>query len=204
MESSSARQLDHASAPPVRERILRATLELIAEGSVDAVTHRAVAARAEVSPGSTTHHFATRQDLIREAFRHYLRIAETRIRVLLDERGDGDGPLERIGSLLTAVVARDFAGGLVRAEYELLLYACTDPDLASEVRAWEDRLVVALAQALEEGGTLRPIRAARTLVNLTRGYELEAMLDPASTTADFRERIDLLLSTFVSARRDQP
>lgn len=192
-----------STSPSARTRILRATLELIAEGSVDAVTHRAVAARAGVSPGSTTHHFATRDDLIREAFRHYLQIGETKIRALLDEHDRDNDPLRRIGSVLTAVIARDFTSGLVRAEYELLLHACTDPALASEVRAWEDRLVGSLAAALEQGGAVRPIRAARTLVNLTRGYELEAMLDPKLTSVDFQERLELVLTAIPTTQNDQ-
>ena len=189
-------------APSARTRILRATLELVAEGSVDAVTHRAVAARAGVSPGSTTHHFATREELVREAFRHYLQVGETRIRALLGQYSHGEDPLDRVAAILTTVVGRDFTGGLVRAEYELLLHACTDPELASEVRAWEDRLVGGLAQALERGDVARPMRTARILVNLARGYELEAMLNPALMSSDFRDRIEVILAA-LAPREDR-
>ena len=185
----------------LRTRILRATLELIAEGSVDAVTHRAVATRAGVSPGSTTHHFATRDDLVRESFLHYLEVGETRIRTVIDQHRQHEDPVERIGGILSTIVGRDFTSGLVRAEYELLLHACTDAGLAAEARAWESRLVGALAEALEQGGTTRPVSAARTLLNLARGYELESMLDPTLTVSDFRERIDIVL-TAITTRRD--
>jgi TetR/AcrR family transcriptional regulator, regulator of biofilm formation and stress response len=180
-------------APSVRTRILRATLELIAEGSVDSVTHRAVATRAGVSPGSTTHHFSTRDDLVREAFLHYLRIAETRIRSVIERHGRGGDPIERVGDILSTIVGRDFASGLVRAEYELLLHASNDAQLAAEARAWEARLAGVLAEILEQGGVARPVRGARILLDLARGYELESMLDPTLTTADFRDRLDVLL-----------
>lgn len=188
------------ATPSVKTRILWATLELIAEGSVDAVTHRAVAARAGVSPGSTTHHFATREDLVREAFRLYLDVGETKIRALLDHHAQGSEPLDRVAAILTTIVSRDFTAGLVRAEYELLLHACTDSELASEVRAWEERLVGGLAEALEKGGVIRPMRAARTLVNLARGYELEAMLNPNLTDSDFHDRIELILAAIAPSR----
>ena len=55
-----------------RERILRAALEIISTKGVDKVTHRAVAAVAGVSPGTTTYHFATREDLVRDAFSLYI------------------------------------------------------------------------------------------------------------------------------------
>lgn len=194
------------SRPPARAsartRILRATLELIAEGSIDAVTHRAVATRAGVSPGSTTHHFATRDDLVREAFLHYLEVAETKIRGVIDRHRHHQDPVDRVGGILATIVERDFTSGLVRAEYELLLHACTDAGLAADARAWEDRLVVALAEALEQGGTIRPVNAARTLLNLARGYELESMLEPSLTISDFRERIDVVL-TAITTRRDR-
>lgn len=185
------------AVPSVRTRILRATLELIAEGSVDAVTHRAVATRAGVSPGSTTHHFTTRDDLVHEAFRHYLQIAETKILAVIDHHSDLPNPVDRLGSILETIIGRDFASGLVRAEYELLLYAATAPELAAQARAWETRLVAALADALEQAGTSRPFSAARTLINLARGFELESMIDPTLTDADFRDRIDLVLTAII-------
>lgn len=49
-----------------------ATLDVIAEEGLDAVRHRRVADLAGVSPGSTTYHFASRDDLIDEAFAYYL------------------------------------------------------------------------------------------------------------------------------------
>jgi len=55
-----------------RTAILDATLRLIAKGGIDSVTHRRVAAEAGVSLSSTTYYFATREDIIHEAFRHKL------------------------------------------------------------------------------------------------------------------------------------
>jgi DNA-binding transcriptional regulator YbjK len=47
-----------------RQAILDATVRLIAAGGLPSVTHRAVAAEADVSPALTTYHFATLDDLL--------------------------------------------------------------------------------------------------------------------------------------------
>ena len=50
-----------------RERILRATVELIGEEGVPAVTNRRVAGAAGVALGSLTYHFPSQVDLLRES-----------------------------------------------------------------------------------------------------------------------------------------
>lgn len=178
-----------------RERILDATLLLIAAEGIDAVTHRAVATRAGVSPGSTTHHFATRDDLVREAFRFYLHAADQVLHELDNIVVDrAQTPLERVRRVLSELVEREFAvAALVRAEYELLLFAASDPVLAADVRVWEARVVSGLAAMLEAAGTTRPVDAARTLVNLVRGYELERLLNPQLDLDDFQRRLGPVL-----------
>ena len=47
-----------------RQAILDATVRLIAAGGLTSVTHRAVAAEAQVSAAATTYHFATLDDLL--------------------------------------------------------------------------------------------------------------------------------------------
>ncbi|MFF3349627.1 TetR/AcrR family transcriptional regulator [Streptomyces sp. NPDC002779] len=54
--------------PQRRERILAATLDLIADEGVAGVSHRKIAARAGVPLGSMTYHFSGMDDLLREAF----------------------------------------------------------------------------------------------------------------------------------------
>ncbi|MFE0691684.1 TetR/AcrR family transcriptional regulator [Streptomyces xiamenensis] len=54
--------------PLRRERIIAATLDLIAEDGVAGVSHRRIAARAGVPLGSMTYHFTGIDQLLREAF----------------------------------------------------------------------------------------------------------------------------------------
>ncbi len=57
--------------PQRRERILAATLDLIAEEGLARVSHRRIAARAGVPLGSMTYHFKGIEALVREAFRRF-------------------------------------------------------------------------------------------------------------------------------------
>ncbi|MDT0609196.1 TetR/AcrR family transcriptional regulator [Streptomyces lancefieldiae] len=54
--------------PQRRERIIAATLDLIAEEGIARVSHRKIATRAGVPLGSMTYHFSGMDQLLREAF----------------------------------------------------------------------------------------------------------------------------------------
>jgi TetR/AcrR family transcriptional regulator, regulator of biofilm formation and stress response len=179
-----------------REAILRAVIEIVAESGIDAVTHRRVAARAGVSPGSTTHHFASREDLLRSALRSYLvRADRLLVRVANEVRDTTADPLERVRTWATQVIHREFTDErFVRAEHELLLFASADHELAPDVRAWDARWVTTIAGDLEAAGWPRAIETARTIVNFMRGYEIERLLDPELDIEEFRRRIDWLLA----------
>ena len=68
--NDTAKELSEIRSP--RELIMQATLRLIADESIDAVTHRRVAASAGVSPSTTTHHFEGRAALLCESFLYYM------------------------------------------------------------------------------------------------------------------------------------
>ncbi|MEU3146510.1 MULTISPECIES: TetR/AcrR family transcriptional regulator [unclassified Streptomyces] len=57
--------------PRRRERIIAATLDLIAEEGLAAVSHRKIARRAGVPLGSMTYHFGGMDELLREAFSEF-------------------------------------------------------------------------------------------------------------------------------------
>lgn len=180
-----------------RTAILGATLEIIAADGIDAVTHRAVAEIAGVSPGSTTHHFASREDLIRETFRFYLQMA-SRFMSALDEeiRTSISDPLERVLRFHTEAIRRTFetGGQNIRAEHHLLLYASTDSELATLVHGFDARWVGHIAGDLEAAGWTTPVETARTIINLVRGFEIERLLDPKLNADDFQRRLQPLLT----------
>jgi DNA-binding transcriptional regulator YbjK len=185
---------DEQRSEPIRSRIVAATLSLIAEEGLDAVRHRRVAELAGVSLGSTSYHFASRDDLIEAAFELYLDEAT----VFLDEltpqtplrRGDADAVVE----LLVQMVEREFQDPLsVLAEYELILYAARHESIAARFRAWEAAQHLALAELLDAVGIGRPQDAASTLVALVRGTELERVASP-SVLVDVRRRVGDVLA----------
>jgi len=117
-----------------RERILAATVEVIAEDGIAGLTHRAVAARADVSLAATTYYFASKDELLREALRglaaeeaQQLRAAEQALSP--QERADARAVAARIAHVL-ANQSR------VGAKYELYLAAAREPEVRRDALSW--------------------------------------------------------------------
>jgi len=176
-----------SEAPPRRRFILEATLRVIARGGADAVTHREVAAEAGVPLGSTTYYFASRDDLLREAFRHHV----AGVFAFLTSVGD-EYPTVSVDGLvefLVEVARREFTDSAkLLVEYELILRAARDPALAREFAAYERALESALAARLERLGAPQPFDAARTIVALVRGSEVQGLVRPADV-GELRRRL---------------
>ena len=183
------------SAPRVvnRERILRAALDIISNRGVDKVTHRAVASVAGVSPGTTTYHFATREDLVRESFSLYIddyqrSLVETLTQRPVQTRED----FVRFLSGMTTLSPDQ--SGLEAIEYEMVLFAGRDEAMRMRVAAWSRTLESWLSDPLERLGASRPLEAARMLVALSRGSEFEVLSRSQTIHADqFAGRLDTLL-----------
>jgi len=183
-----------------RRALLEATLRVIARGGVEAVTHRRVAAEAGVSHGATTYHFASREDLILQAFRHYIRLITAHLDAAWDALDDVEGGVAAVVAFLVDFTRREFSDPeLVHAEYELIVYAARNEALAREYRAWQRSLVGGLAPVLEACGASRPAEAARIVVAVCRAYELEQLTHPSSGPGQLKRRLDLLLSGLVGS-----
>jgi DNA-binding transcriptional regulator YbjK len=182
-----------------RRAILDAALRVIAEGGVDAVTHRRVAAEADVALGSTTYYFASREEMVREAFRHYL--AEVTVALTSLEDESSFETAADVAEAFAELARREFAApALVRAEYELILYAARDPVLAQDFHAYERGLEAQLAGPLEGLGADRPMDAARTVIELMRGFELERLTRPSASIEDLRRRLELVICALTGSR----
>jgi len=181
-----------------RERILRSALEIISESGVDKVTHRAVAALAGVSPGTTTYHFDSRETLVREAFGLYITdyekaLVETLTQHPVSAREDFIGFLGGMTTLSPE------GAGLAAIEYEMILFAARDPDMRMRVAAWSRTLESWLSDPLEQLGAQRPLEAARVLVAACRGSEFEVMSRGQGLSKEqFSGRINLLLDALLS------
>lgn len=125
-----------------RRAIIEAAAEIIVTRGPSALTHRAVAAEAGVSLGSTTQYFASLDEL-REAALEDLAHEIERLLLELEESLD-------TGASLPEVLARDTYEFLsneraVRADVALLAIGVTEPDLRALALMWTDRLIEILS-----------------------------------------------------------
>ncbi len=121
-----------------RTAIVTATAELITEVGLEAITHRMVAARAEVPLGATTQYFATLDDL-REAALHLLvarvDVQMQRTREVLAERGASS-------SVLAELMVRALADvRAVHADRAVVTAAVHDPKLRALASGWTQQLI---------------------------------------------------------------
>jgi DNA-binding transcriptional regulator YbjK len=165
-----------------RERILRATLAVIATSGIAGVTHRRVAEEAGVPLGSLTYWFATKDDLLRDALRRFVGEEAERLREVSGALDTGADPAE---------VALQFAGILENApgpeqvaQFELYLEAARNPalrDIAAECfRAYEE----VAAAALRAVGVADPAAAAPLFVSLSDGLGLRRQAAGAAPPLD--------------------
>ena len=185
-----------------RRDILAAVLRVVADGGVDAVTHRRVAAEAGVPLGSTTYYFDSREALLREAFQHDLARVDAAFSQLADEFSGGD--VEALVEMFVELSRRQLADAApLRAEYELILFAARDPEVARALHAWEDRMVGSLAQRLERLGAARPVDAGRTLLQLARGAELDQLTRDEIDPDDLRRRVRVVVAALTGRPADE-
>ena len=125
-----------AVAPPntkapidARERMLRATLELIADGGIAAVTNRRVAASARVSLGSLTYHFDSQSQLLRESLLLYVEEETTRRQQIASNLASEQPGVEQLAEAVEQLAAIPSDIPRQIAELELHLHAARDPEL---------------------------------------------------------------------------
>jgi TetR/AcrR family transcriptional regulator, regulator of biofilm formation and stress response len=189
-----------SSAEAKRVQILEAALRVVAEGGPDAITFRRVAADAEVPLGLLTYHFDSREDLLRQAFRLYLSEAVAFMSGIEDEKSPHTP--ESVVDMVLEITRREFSDdpAMVRVEYELILYAARDSVLAREFNAYERWMETKLAASLETLGAQRPIDAARTMIDVVRGFEIERLSHPDADLKNLERRLRLVIEALISER----
>ncbi|MGI9328273.1 MAG: TetR/AcrR family transcriptional regulator [Pseudomonadales bacterium] len=178
-----------------RQLILETTLRMIAAGGIDSVTHRRVAEAADIPLGSTTYYFDSREHLLRETFEYYIGMAKALHENL------GSKPLNEVRDLVNFLVEltnRELEDeALLLAEYEMTLFAARDELVAELLHEWDSVMIANITEAMNTLGAKRPKDAARTILHLIRGYELERLSRHAPDPADLRRRIKDVLVAFI-------
>ena len=180
-----------------RRLILETTLQLIAGGGVDSVTHRRVAEAAGIPLGSTTYYFESRDHLLREAFDFYLaKATELQAKVRT-------GPINSEAALveyLVELTRREFEDeAILLAEYELTLFAARDAHVAESLHRWDETIIKQVTKYLKALGSSRARESAQTILNLMRGYELDRLTRHRLDSANFRKRLRVVVSALVNA-----
>ncbi|GLX19952.1 MULTISPECIES: TetR/AcrR family transcriptional regulator [Streptomyces] len=148
--------------PDRRQRIIDAAIRVVGAKGIAGLSHRSVAAEADVPLGSTTYHFKTLDDLLVAA----LRQANEAYAPALVLRGGEDlaGALAR---LLGEILEAD--RGRAELEYELYLAALRRPALRPVAAEWCESVAEALAEHTD------PL-TARALVAVMDGISLQVLL----------------------------
>lgn len=119
--------------PGRRVRILDAALDVLAEHGTAGMTHRQVAARADVPLGSVTYHFAGLAELRAQAFARFVELQDELFESLFDGVGTRDEFVAVLVDLVHASPARQRSAVL---GFELHLAALRNPELRVLAEAW--------------------------------------------------------------------
>lgn len=180
-----------------RERILRATLDVIAADGIAGVTHRRVAAEADVPLGSLTYWFATKDDLLREALRLFVDDETERLRRVGEGLVEGMAPEEiadRFGEALESGEGNEQV-----AQFELYLEAARNPALREVAQQCFAAYEEISRQALRAAGVEADGPLPALFVALADGLGLRRM--GAGEGLDVREA---LLALFGGVRAESP
>jgi AcrR family transcriptional regulator len=158
-----------AAPPDTRERILRATAELISREGVAAVTNRRVASAADVALGSLTYHFPSQVDLLRESLLLFVDAEVARQETLARELGPRRLSAEELVVEVERVIHESSSRVQLLAELELHLQAARDPELQDASRRCFEAYEKMAAAALKGVGVPDAERHARPVVAMMYG-----------------------------------
>lgn len=175
--------------PERRQRIIDAAIRVVGRNGIAGLSHRTVAAEADVPLGSTTYHFASLDELLVAA----LRQANEGFASAVRESGALARPDCDIADELARITGRwltgDRTGGTgVELEYELYLAALRRPALRPVAAEWCDGVMKILA------GRVDTVTACG-LVALLDGICLQVLLTGGEYDIDYaREMLGRILA----------
>ncbi|ELS52322.1 TetR/AcrR family transcriptional regulator [Streptomyces viridochromogenes] len=162
--------------PERRQRIIDAAIRVVGEKGIAGLSHRTVAAEADVPLGSTTYHFKTLDDLLVAA----LRQANEGFAKVIASRGGLEDPHTDLAAELAGWMGEWLAGDRtgVELEYELYLAALRRPALRPVAAEWAQDLADQLSRRTDAV-------TARALVALMDGICLQVLLTETSYDEEY-------------------
>jgi AcrR family transcriptional regulator len=186
----------------LQDEILDAALSLLTERGYAAMSMEELAARAGISKPTLYNHFTTKDDIVVAAATRGM----DRVIALIDGELEGQTPLERLATLLRAVLQLRIEEGTIDIRTwapELFQLLCTRPELLERL----GRIDSAVASLVEEGiasgeinRDLNPAAILRSYYALTStlSFVLPWRDDQLEPTA----AIDTIVELFVRGVRD--
>ncbi|MFV0253488.1 MAG: TetR/AcrR family transcriptional regulator [Beutenbergiaceae bacterium] len=191
------RRGSYAKGSARREQILSMTLRVIADKGYAAATLRGIGRELGIEPAHILYYFGTREDLLIEVIRRW------------DLENLGQSPLEADALAAFSAATRRNAG--IRGIVQMYLAFATEASEAGHpahdfIHARYARIVHALAGAIESGqraGLIRrqlaPAHAARNLIAVSDGLQLQALVD---ATIDAPQALDAAIDAiFIGGTR---
>ncbi len=154
--------------PERRQRIVEATLDVVAEYGVTGTTHRRIAAAAAVPLGSVTYYFATLDDLIAAAFLQLAEQSSDEFAKRMAMAGDRDSAKAAIVAIIAGSIWATPRTLLL--SYELYAFAARHPPVAAVMQRWMSNSRVALERFFD------PL-TARALDALVEGIGIHNSID---------------------------
>jgi TetR/AcrR family transcriptional regulator, regulator of biofilm formation and stress response len=184
-----------------RELLLRAAVELLAQGGPRAVTHRAVAARAGVPQASTTYYFESIQQLTDEALRLHLSERTSELEAMIAEAGGKGESIEDIARAMAEMLmtrSREIA----IAQFEVYMQAGRNPELRGHVTETLNAFERVAGSVLAFLGARHPERAAPAFVALIDGFLLHRVARPDQVHEDAEALFEAMRALFIACVMD--
>lgn len=159
-----------------RQKLLDATIEIMAEQGLAAVTHRAVAAAAELPPSSTSYFFESIDELMAEAVTAAMNREVARLTELEGAVGDGPASTGRLIRSFADFIRNEHDPHTI-AQFEIYLYASRKPELRGRVVAIIEATRELAQAALNASGIENPLAAASMLAMID-GFALHRIANP--------------------------
>jgi len=188
-------QSHYARGHARRAKVLEATIEVIAERGIEGVTHRSVAARAEVPSSTPSYFFTSIDELIGAAITTIAEQVVTAVDELITAATAGVVDEDEFADQLVELMS-DARPQLVRVQFEAYLASERRPDLQAPVQEIMRGFDAATAQALRAVGVVDADLVARQFVAVIDGFALHRIAwsrgeeDRAALTAVLRRLLD--------------
>jgi DNA-binding transcriptional regulator YbjK len=181
-----------------RGAILAATIRILSDRGLAAVTHRAVAREAGVPLAATTYYFSSKDELVTDALAILVDEEITRVGERAVEMGDAlSSPSDAAAAFAEVLMPDAAAAGAVLAKFEVYLEAARRPVLRTTAAQWRVAFTELAEAGLRLAGAADPERQAPLLVAGIDGILVHELSDGRPDAGDIerlRGRLEQLFA----------